>query len=233
MLNRRISRCLPPRCRCARRGSAPPRRPKDKVILLLNWYVYSEHAPFFLGKERGYFDAGGHRPRHPGRPRLGRDGAGGRRRHGDLRLRRRADDDQGRRQGRAGDRDRRRAADIADVGDGLLRQEHQEARGHQGQDRRGHARRLDVADLAAVPQEDEPQGRRLQAGRRRRADQAQRRDQRPGRPAAGLRDGPGDQAAGRDQEAGLSDPLRRLRRQPGELRHHRQQGRRSTRSPTW
>src|SRR4051812_11826103 len=28
---------------------------KDKVVLLLNWYVYSEHAPFFLGKERGYF----------------------------------------------------------------------------------------------------------------------------------------------------------------------------------
>src|SRR3954452_21904986 len=30
-------------------------QPKDKAILLLNWYVYSEHAPFFLGKERGYF----------------------------------------------------------------------------------------------------------------------------------------------------------------------------------
>lgn len=28
---------------------------KDKVVLLLNWYVYSEHAPFFLGVERGYF----------------------------------------------------------------------------------------------------------------------------------------------------------------------------------
>ena len=32
---------------------------KDKVVLLLNWYVYSEHAPFFLGKERGYFDQAG------------------------------------------------------------------------------------------------------------------------------------------------------------------------------
>jgi NitT/TauT family transport system substrate-binding protein len=30
-------------------------QPKDKAILLLNWYVYSEHAPFALGKERGYF----------------------------------------------------------------------------------------------------------------------------------------------------------------------------------
>jgi len=30
---------------------------KDKVILMLNWYVYSEHAPFFLGKEKGFYDA--------------------------------------------------------------------------------------------------------------------------------------------------------------------------------
>jgi len=27
----------------------------EKVVLLLNFYLYSEHAPFFLGKERGYF----------------------------------------------------------------------------------------------------------------------------------------------------------------------------------
>ena len=32
---------------------------RDKVTLLLNWYVYSEHAPFFLGKERGYYEAEG------------------------------------------------------------------------------------------------------------------------------------------------------------------------------
>ena len=32
---------------------------KDKVVLLLNWYVYSEHAPFFLGKEKGWYDAEG------------------------------------------------------------------------------------------------------------------------------------------------------------------------------
>ncbi|MEP7207157.1 MAG: ABC transporter substrate-binding protein [Casimicrobiaceae bacterium] len=30
-------------------------KPLDKTVLLLNWYVYSEHAPFFLGKERGYY----------------------------------------------------------------------------------------------------------------------------------------------------------------------------------
>lgn len=34
-------------------------QPKEKVILMLNWYMYSEHAPFFLGKERGYYDAEG------------------------------------------------------------------------------------------------------------------------------------------------------------------------------
>ena len=32
---------------------------KDKVVLLLNWYVYSEHAPLFLGKARGYFEQEG------------------------------------------------------------------------------------------------------------------------------------------------------------------------------
>lgn len=32
---------------------------KEKVSLMLNWYLYSEHAPFFLGKERGYFEAEG------------------------------------------------------------------------------------------------------------------------------------------------------------------------------
>ena len=27
----------------------------EKVTLMLNWYLYSEHAPFFLGKERGFY----------------------------------------------------------------------------------------------------------------------------------------------------------------------------------
>ena len=34
-------------------------QPKEKVTLLLNWYLYSEHAPFFLGKERGFFEQEG------------------------------------------------------------------------------------------------------------------------------------------------------------------------------
>ncbi|WP_269758697.1 hypothetical protein [Variovorax sp. E3] len=29
-------------------------KPKDKVTLMLNWYLYSEHAPFFLGKEKAF-----------------------------------------------------------------------------------------------------------------------------------------------------------------------------------
>lgn len=34
-------------------------QPKDKVVLMLNWFVYGEHAPFFLGKERGFFEQEG------------------------------------------------------------------------------------------------------------------------------------------------------------------------------
>lgn len=35
-------------------GAAQAQQP-EKVTLLLNFYLYSEHAPFFLGRERGYF----------------------------------------------------------------------------------------------------------------------------------------------------------------------------------
>jgi len=34
-------------------------QPKDKVVLMLNWYLYSEHAPFFIGKERGFYEQEG------------------------------------------------------------------------------------------------------------------------------------------------------------------------------
>ncbi|MHB1201373.1 MAG: ABC transporter substrate-binding protein [Polaromonas sp.] len=30
-------------------------KPQEKVTLMLNWYLYSEHAPFFLGRERGFY----------------------------------------------------------------------------------------------------------------------------------------------------------------------------------
>ena len=42
-------------------GLGPPAgaQGKDKAILMLNWYTYSEHAPFYLGKEKGFFEAEG------------------------------------------------------------------------------------------------------------------------------------------------------------------------------
>ena len=36
-----------------------PARAADKVVLMLNWYVYGEHAPFFYGLEKGYYKAEG------------------------------------------------------------------------------------------------------------------------------------------------------------------------------
>jgi NitT/TauT family transport system substrate-binding protein len=36
-----------------------PASAADKVVLMLNWYVYGEHAPFFYGKEKGLYAAKG------------------------------------------------------------------------------------------------------------------------------------------------------------------------------
>src|SRR6202171_2300130 len=38
---------------------ASPAVAADKVTLMLNWYVYGEHAPFYYGKEKGIFAAEG------------------------------------------------------------------------------------------------------------------------------------------------------------------------------
>ena len=38
---------------------AAPASAADKVILMLNWYVYGEHAPFYYGKEKGIYAAEG------------------------------------------------------------------------------------------------------------------------------------------------------------------------------
>jgi NitT/TauT family transport system substrate-binding protein len=38
---------------------ATPAKAADKVVLMLNWYVYGEHAPFFYGKEKGFYAAKG------------------------------------------------------------------------------------------------------------------------------------------------------------------------------
>lgn len=40
-------------------GQAAAQGVKEKVTLMLNWYLYSEHAPFFLGKERGFYEQEG------------------------------------------------------------------------------------------------------------------------------------------------------------------------------
>ena len=37
--------------------SAAPAAAADKVVLMLNWYVYGEHAPFYYGKEKGIYAA--------------------------------------------------------------------------------------------------------------------------------------------------------------------------------
>src|SRR5437763_16291355 len=39
--------------------TARPAAAADKVVLMLNWYVYGEHAPFYYGKEKGIFTAEG------------------------------------------------------------------------------------------------------------------------------------------------------------------------------
>lgn len=38
---------------------AGPALAADKVTLMLNWYVYGEHAPFYYGKEKGFYTAQG------------------------------------------------------------------------------------------------------------------------------------------------------------------------------
>jgi NitT/TauT family transport system substrate-binding protein len=39
--------------------SAAPAAAADKVVLMLNWYVYGEHAPFYYGKAQGIYAAEG------------------------------------------------------------------------------------------------------------------------------------------------------------------------------
>lgn len=40
-------------------GAMAQSKAPDKVVLMLNWYVYGEHAPFFYGKEKGIYAAEG------------------------------------------------------------------------------------------------------------------------------------------------------------------------------
>ncbi len=40
---------------CAALLLAGPARAADNVTLMLNWYVYGEHAPFYYGQEKGFY----------------------------------------------------------------------------------------------------------------------------------------------------------------------------------
>ncbi len=64
-------------------------------------------------------------------------------------------------------------------------------------------------------------------------DQAERCDQRTGRSAARLRHGPVDEDQGRHRQGRLSDQVRRLRHQHGLVRHHRQYRLRQVATPIW
>src|ERR1700712_3407179 len=37
--------------------ASAPASAADKVVLMLNWYVYGEHAPFYYGKAKGIYAA--------------------------------------------------------------------------------------------------------------------------------------------------------------------------------
>src|SRR3954466_552532 len=39
--------------------TAAPAQAADKVVLMLNWYVYGEHAPFYYGVEKGLYKEAG------------------------------------------------------------------------------------------------------------------------------------------------------------------------------
>src|ERR1700681_3179016 len=139
-------------------------QPKDKGVLMLNWYLYSEHAPFFLGKERGFYDQEGI----------------------DL------DVQEGRGSGVTVQAVAANTATFGDVGNGFCRKEYPCPQGHRRQDRGDNSGRLDVADLALVPEEDGDQGNRFQDRRRRCPDQAQCGYERTGRSFARLRHGSGN-----------------------------------------
>lgn len=56
---RGVSRVLLALCAIVLVVGARPAAAADKVVLMLNWYVYGEHAPFFYGKAKGIYAAEG------------------------------------------------------------------------------------------------------------------------------------------------------------------------------
>ena len=183
--------------------AALPAQAADKVVLMLNWYVYGEHAPFYYGKAKGIYAAEGiDLEIQEGRGSAATTQAVAAKTanfgYVDVPTMMRAAV-----KGAPDHRNRRAAADQPDVGDGACREEHPQARGYQGQDGGDHAGRFHDADLAAVPEKDRAEGKRFHHGRRRRPDQAQRRHQRPGRPSARLRHGSVDEDQGRNRQGCL------------------------------
>ena len=207
-----------------------PAAAADKVVLMLNWYVYGEHAPFYYGKAKGIYAAEGI----------------------DLEIQ------EGRGSAATTQAVAAKTADFGYVdvptmmraavkgapviATGVLLQTSPmsvmgfaDKNIRKPEDIKGKTVAITpadsmTADLAAVPEEDRPEGKRFQDRRRRRPDQAQRRDQRPGRSPARLCHGPVDEDQGRHRQGRLSDQVRRLRHQHGLLGHHRQH--RLCQSPT-
>ncbi len=119
--------------------AAAPAAAADKVVLMLNWYVYGEHAPFYYGKAKGIYAAEGiDLEIQEGRGSAATTQAVAAKTanfgYVDVPTMMRAAI-----KGAPSHFHRRAAADQPDVGDGLCRQEHQEAGGHQGQDGGDHA----------------------------------------------------------------------------------------------
>ena len=198
------------------------RSQRDKVVLLLNWYMYSEHAPFYLGKEKGYFDAEGidleiQEGRGSG-PTVQAVAAGPRRSATPT-----ADDDQGRRQGRAGaERGRRCCRPARCRSWASPRRTSRSPTTSRARPSRDAGRLDDQIWPLFLKKTGLKEGDfKVVAG------DAQTKLNAVINGQADLLLGyVMDQniKLGRDREAGVRDPLRRLRRKPAQLRRHRAQG---------
>ena len=160
--------------------SVLPASAADKVVLMLNWYVYGEHAPFYYGKAKGIYAAEGiDLEIQEGRGSAATTQAVAAKTanfgYVDVPTMMRA---------------AVKGAPIVATGV-LLQTSPMSAMGFveknikKPEDIKGKTvaitpAEFDDADLAAVPEEDRPEGKRLPDGGRRWPDQAERRHQRPG-----------------------------------------------------
>ena len=201
---------------------ARPASAADKVTLMLNWYVYGEHAPFYYGKDKGIYAAEGiDLDIQEGRG-SGDDHAGGRREIRRLRLCRRSHDDARGDQRRARHRDRRAAADDPCPRWVLPTRTSASPRTSRARPSpsRPAIRMTQIWPLFLKKTGLKESDFKTVHGDA--ADQAQRRHQRPGRSPARLCDGPGHEDQGRDRQGRLSDQFRRLRHSSRQFGHHRE-----------